>query len=272
MINFIKKNIQQLFIGLVLLVVYYPTFVWMWDRWFAADSYYSHGVLIPFVSGYLIWVQKDELKKIPITSSPLGIPLIIFGLIIFLISSVLRIYFSSGFSLLFIIIGLALHFYGMKIVKKISFPLFFLAFMMPLPLVAIVNISFKLKLFAAEIATRLLNHMGFVAVRDGSVITMRHSQVIVDDVCSGLRSLISLTALGSIFAYWLNAPMYKRILLFLTTIPIAIITNVVRVLVLACVSEIWGAQYVEGLVHDVTGYSIFVLAFILLYAAGKIIE
>jgi len=270
--DFIKKNIQILLAGIICLIAYCPILIWMWDRWFARDSYYSHGILIPFVTGYLIWQQKDELKKIPLKSSALGIPLVILGLVIYLISSPLRIYFSAGFSLLIVIFGLALHFYGTSIVRLIVFPLFFLVFMMPLPQVIIVNISFKMKLFAAEIATGVLNNIGFQAVREGSIISMRHTQVIVDDVCSGLRSLISLTALGSIFAYWLKGSLYKRILLFLTTIPIAVITNVCRVIILASISEIWGSKYVEGFVHDATGYLIFVLAFILLYAAAKIIE
>jgi exosortase len=109
-------------------------------------------------------------------------------------------------------------------------------------------------------------------VRYGSIIKMHSSQVVVDDVCSGLRSLISLTALGSLFAYMMKGPLYKRVLLFLSTIPIAIVTNVCRVFILASVSEIWGSEYIEGFVHDASGYSIFILAFILLYAVKKLIE
>lgn len=272
MINFIQKNKQQVFAVILLLAAYFPILIWLWDRWFARDSYYSHGILIPFVTGYLIWQKKDILKKITPTQSSLGIPLIIFGLLIYLLSAPLRIYFTSGFSMLIIIYGLALHFYGWPIVRHIAFPLFFLFFMMPLPSQAIINISFRMKMFAAEIATSVLNGMGFQAARDGSIITMRHTQVIVDDVCSGLRSLISLTALGSIFAYWLNAPMYKKIILFLTTIPIAIIANVCRVVILSSISEIWGAEYATGFTHDATGYMVFIVAFILLYAASKLLE
>jgi len=270
--DFIKKNKQLCFAGIIFLAAYFPILIWMWDRWFSRDSYYSHGILIPFVTGYLIWQKKDELKKIPMVSSRLGIPLIIFGLVIYFISSPLRIYFTAGFSMLFVIFGLALHFYGRAIVSKIFFPLFFLVFMMPLPEVVIINISFKMKLFAATIATKVLHNMGFEATRSGSIITMKHTQVIVDDVCSGLRSLISLTALGSIFAYWLKGPMWKRILLFLSTVPIAIITNVCRVVILSSISEIWGAQYAEGFTHDATGYLVFILAFILLYVVSKLIE
>ena len=129
-----------------------------------------------------------------------------------------------------------------------------------------------MKLFAAQIATILLNNMGIPALREGSIIKMRYAQVVVDDVCSGLRSLISLTALGSIFAYWFKGPPWKRILLFLFTIPIAIITNVFRVIILATLSEIWGPQSIEGFIHNATGFMVFGLAFILLYAVAKLIE
>jgi len=101
---------------------------------------------------------------------------------------------------------------------------------------------------------------------------MRHAQVIVDDVCSGLRSLISLMALGSIFAYWMKSTMTKRGILFLTTVPIAILTNVFRVIFLSSVAEIWGVQYATGILHDISGFLVFALAFVLLYVMGRILE
>jgi len=129
-----------------------------------------------------------------------------------------------------------------------------------------------MKLFAASIATGLLNQMGLEAIQEGSIIKLRHATVIVDDVCSGLRSLISLTALGSIFAYWLKGGVVKKIFIFLSTIPIAIITNVCRVVVLSSIGEIWGAKYATGFIHDATGYLVFALAFIMLYLVGRILE
>ena len=118
----------------------------------------------------------------------------------------------------------------------------------------------------------ILNQMGILAKREGSIIYMRHAQVVVEDVCSGLRSLISLTALGSIFAYWMRGHIAKRLFLFLTTIPIAIVTNACRVILLSAISEIWGPQYATGFIHDLSGFMVFGLAFILLYSVGKLLE
>ena len=272
MIEIIKKFKKQLLAGIIFIIAYFPIFNWMWDRWFVADSYYSHGILVPFVTIFFIWQMKDELKAITPKKSRIGIALILCGLFIYLLSSILRIYFTAGFSMLVVLYGMVLLFWGKEIFSKIAFPLAFLVFMVPIPEVAVVNISFRLKLFAAQVATVLLNNMRIPAIRDGSVIKMRTSQVVVDDVCSGLRSLISLTALGSIFAYMMKDKMFKRVLLFLSTIPIAILTNVCRVIILASVSEIWGTEYIEGFIHDATGYMVFGLAFILLYAVGKLLE
>jgi len=268
----LKKHAPALITFALLILTYIPTLVWMKNRWFARDSYYSHGILIPFVVGYLLWTKRDILTRIPPVRHKLGIPLILTGLGIHMISSILRVYFTSGFSMLITLIGIILQFYGLTILKAISFPMFFLVFMVPLPEVAIVNISFRMKMFAAAVATDAIKGIGIRAIREGSVIRMPHAYVIVDDVCSGLRSLISLTALGSLFAYFFRGPLWKRLVLFLATIPIAVITNACRVIFLAFVAEVWGRETLSGFVHDASGFAIFIIAFILLTAMAKLLE
>jgi len=270
--DILKKHSKPLFAGAIFLLAYVPTLIWMWDRWFARDSYYSHGILIPFVTGFLIWQLREELAAIKPVRSPFGIPVIVVGIGIHILSSLFRVYFTSGFSMLIVLIGLILFFYGSQILKKILFPVLFLVFMFPVPLIIISNISFKMKLLAADIATSSLNGMGLPAIQKGSIIQMRHAYVIVDDVCSGLRSLISLAALGSIFAYWMKGVMWRRVVLFLSTIPIAIATNVGRIIFLSSISEIWGPQYAIGFVHDASGFLVFAFAFILLFAVGRLLE
>ena len=267
-----NNHLKQLSAGAVFILAYVPTFIWMWDRWFARDSYYSHGILIPFITVFLIWQKREELALIKKVRSAWGLPLIIIGMLTHAFASLMRVYFISGFSMLIVLIGLILFFYGFAVFRKILFPVLFLAFMLPVPLVLITNISFKMKIFAAKIATTVLNNSGIPCIREGSVIRMRHAQVVVDDVCSGLRSLISLMALGSIFAYWMRSTMAKRCVLFLTAVPIAVITNVLRVIFLSSVAEIWGVRYASGFIHDLSGFLVFALAFVLLYAMGRVLE
>lgn len=270
--KFIRQNFQQLLAVVLLLWAYTPIFIWMWGRWFTRDTYYSHGILVPFVTLYLIWQKREELRKIPKKRAPWSLALLAVGIALYLVSTILRIYFPSALSMLVVLVALILYFYGTKTLRTIAFPIFFLMFMIPLPLYMIVNISFQMKLFAATIAAKILNLLGLQAIRDGSVIKLHNTFVVVDDTCSGLRSLISLTALGSIFAYMINAPMYKRLLLFFTTIPIAIITNVCRVVLLSVFSEAWGAEVTKGFLHDFTGFMVFALAFAMLYMIGRLLE
>ena len=270
--HFIKSYTNEFLTTGLFLFTYTPTLLWMWDRWFARDTYYSHGILIPFVSGFLIWQMRDELAKIPLKRSPKGMPLIIIGLGIHVLSSLFRVYFTSGFSMLIVLVGLVLFFYGSGILKRIIFPICFLMFMIPTPMVVVANISFKMKILAARIATAALNGMGLEAVRSGSILKMQHAYVVIDDICSGLRSLISLAALGSIFAYWMKGPMHKRVILFCSTAPIAIATNVLRIVFLSFVSEVWGPEYATGFIHEFSGFMVFALAFVLLYAVGKLLE
>ena len=269
---FIKKHTSFCIAVVVMLVAYFPTFKGMWGRWFAADSYYSHGFLIPLVSLYLVWQMKEELKKLPVQKTLAGLVVIIAGVIIHFFATQFRVNFIAGFGTFFVFTGIVLHYFGWTIFRKVGFPVFFLIFMLPLPSVLIVKLSWQLKMMAADLATDILNHMRIPAVQEGSLIRMRHAQVVVDDVCSGLRSLISLTALGALFAYWFKGSFFKRLIIVLSTIPTAIITNTMRVVILATVSEIWGAEYIEGFIHDATGYMIFIVAFLIMYFLSRLME
>jgi len=264
--------LQKWIVGIFVLLIYVPSFLWMWDRWFARDSYYSHGILIPFVTAFLIWQKRDVLKKIKPETSPWGLRLFFLGIAIHLLSALFRVYFSSGFSLIIVLFGLTLHFYGSKAFKEVFFPISFLAFMIPLPMLVITNLSFRLKIFATQIAVGALNNMGLFCVQHGSTIAMRHAYVVVEDACSGLRSLITLMALGSLFAYWMKSSFLKKAILFVSTIPVAVITNVGRIIFLSFVSEIWGTQRAMGPIHEASGIIIFLGAFCLLYVVQKVIE
>ncbi|MBN1870054.1 MAG: exosortase/archaeosortase family protein [Candidatus Omnitrophica bacterium] len=268
----LKNHLKLLCAAAVFLFSYVPTFIWMWDRWFARDSYYSHGVLVPFVTAFLIWQKRGELTSTEKSESGWGMPLIVAGMLLHIFASLLRVYFVSGFSMLIVLAGLILYFYGLAVFQKILFPVLFLVFMVPMPLIIITNVSFQMKIFAAKIAAGILNNIGIPALRQGSLIIMRNAQVVVDDVCSGLRSLISLMALGSIFAYWMKSSAVKKYVLFAATIPIAVLTNVARIIFLSSIAEIWGPQSAIGFIHDASGFLVFALAFILLYVMVRILE
>jgi exosortase len=268
-----KPNLIQFLIlaGLVGLA-YIPTFAWMIDRWSAADTYYSHGFLVPFVSLFIVWLKRKNLSTMKVSPSQWGWLVLGFGVLVYLLSAVWRIYFTSGFSFLFVIVGLILLFLGTKQLKALWFPIAFLLFMLPLPMVAIANISFRLKIFAAQVSTAFINMIGVPAMREGSVIKTMHSYVVVEDPCSGIRSLIALIALGALMAYFSRLSKPKKIILFLTSIPLAVVTNIIRIIAVTLASEMYGAKFGSGVFHDTMGIVVFVLAFLGLLLVANILE
>ena len=109
----------------LLVIAYIPTILWMIERWDAADGYYSHGYLIPLVSAFLIWSRRGTLKNIKPVSDVSGIWLIAGALSVNVICAALKIYFISGFSMVFALSGLVLFFFGREMLRKIAFPMAF---------------------------------------------------------------------------------------------------------------------------------------------------
>ncbi|MCX7926570.1 MAG: exosortase/archaeosortase family protein [Candidatus Omnitrophica bacterium] len=269
-----KKEILLRFflLKVIIFIVYLPVFIWMYERWTAKDTYYSHGILVPFISAYLIWRIRDELKNVTFTSDDRGWIFFILGIIIFIVSAFWQVYFSAGFSLLAVFAGLILIFLGKEFLLKILFPLIFLSFMIPLPMVAIANISFRLKILAAQLAVSVVRFIGIPAQREGSIIRTAHSYLVIEDPCSGIRSLIALIALGALMAYLSKLSYRKKILLFISSLPISILANVFRIVILTAVSEIYGVRFATGRFHDIMGIVVFIFAFLALNLLRNLFE
>lgn len=257
----------------LLVLIYYPTLDWLYKRYIENDSYYSHGFFVPFVALFLIYLKKEELKKIKLGYSIFGLGLVILSLVFHFLSMMAEIFFISGFSILFLIFGISLFLFGKKITKKIAFPLSFLFFMFPLPLVAINIITIPMKEFITKSVTFILNMFLNTPIKSkGFQIFFPKGTLIVENPCSGLRSLIVILALGSIFAYLLKASKAKKILLFLLAVPIAFISNMLRVLLLSFVMYFYGNRAIEGFLHDFTAYLVFATAFLGLWLFWRIFQ
>ncbi len=259
-------------ISVLLLIAYIPAFTWMYARWSARDTYYSHGFLVPFIAGFLVWQKRKILAAIPVKTASIGWPVLFTGLAIHGLSTIWNVGFTSGFSLLVTITGIILVLGGKEYLRHLWFPIVFLAFMIPLPETAIANSSFRLKIFAAQVSAFLVRHMGIPVIREGSLIITRHARLMVEDPCSGIRSLIALIALGALMSYFTNLTRTRRLILFASSVPIAVATNVFRIVSLTLIGEIYGEQYTHGLVHDTLGILVFVLAFAGLASVHKILE
>lgn len=256
----------------LLLIAYVPTILWMADRWFAKESYYGHGFLIPIVSLVIAWQRRDILRKIRPSGAAAGVWVVSACLLIHIICASLKVYFISGFSLVFAVYGLVLFFFGKEITRKLIFPIFFLLAMIPLPLVVMGNLTVKLKLFAARISAFLLNRIGFPCVLKGSVIVMPNSYIAIEAPCSGLRSLISLLTLGLLFSYVVKVSPVRKGIILASAVPIALASNVIRIILLAAVNDLYGEKVAMGFFHDFTGFLVFAIAFSGLYGVSHLLE
>ena len=256
----------------ILAFVYYPTFLWMVDRWMARDSYYGHGFFIPLISLYWIYKGRGEWAALEKKTDGRGLVFLILGIFLQFVSSVLRIYFLSAISLIFILLGAILFLFGEKVFRKFWFPVFFLFLMIPLPLLLISDITLKMKFLVSEITAACLRGIGIPTVREGSYLYMHRSSILVGDPCSGLRSFLAFLCLGLVFAYGSRLKGWKRFMVALSGLPIALLSNIGRVFFLALLSEIYGIEVIHGPVHDISGFLAFGFAMILFLALRKKLE
>ena len=258
----------------LILFCYVDVLKWIFNRYISPDSYYSHGFLIPFVSLFLIWQDREHLHEVTFTSSKLGLILICFSLLLHVSGTVIYIYSVSGFSLFFLIIGLTLFLFGPQLTRIIAFPLIFLVFMFPLPMAFISIVSFPLKMFAAKSGVYLVSLLGIPVLREGFHISIPNGNLIVGNPCSGLRSLISFLAIGAIYSYLTPLPLIKKMILFISSIPIALLVNIIRVALLIFVSHFFGlaAAAPDTIVHTGSGLLIFVIGILLLFLSAKVLE
>lgn len=253
--------------GLIIILftaIYTPTFISLAERFLAADSYYSHGFLVPLVCAYLSWRKRRKLKQSLSSPTPKsGLALLVAGLLLHFISTILKINFGSYLSLPIVLFAMVSYLFGKMVAGELLFPISFLVFMLPLPSVMIIAVSFKMKMLAAHLATQAVNMMQISAVRDGSTIYLPNgSNLLVGDPCSGLRSLISLLALGAVFTQFVQGSRLKKKFLFLSAIPIALISNIFRIISLILVTYVYGERVALRFFHDFSGMLVFVLAFV----------
>jgi len=262
-------------ITLLLGVAYAWTFGWMIDRWQATESYYSHGWLIPPVSAFLIWLRRRTLAQCHVVPRRGGLYLLVAGLLLHITGLTAKTGSLTGFSFLVVLLGLVLALLGTAFLRQLAFPIAFLAFMVPLPHVVIHKISFESKLLAARLSARLLNVLGWSFSQRGSrlrwISNGQIRQVIVDDVCSGLKYTIALMAFGTLYAYLSRLRWQGKVIIVALTIPLALAANVVRVTLMAIAARQWGTEIINNdLFHYGLGIVLFITAFMLFFVAESL--
>lgn len=262
-INF-RDYLPLLLVTICFMTLYNQVIHKMIQDW-SIDDNFSHGFMIPFISGYLIWQQRKRLSDTLVNPSNWGIILIATSLLFFFIAYIGAEQFTMRFSMILLILSISVYFAGWKFTKAIFPPVAYLIFMIPIPAIIWNKIAFPLKIFATKMAVDVIHFFEIPAYREGNIIHLTNTTLEVVDACSGLRSLMSLLALSAAFALISNHTRIGKLILILSAIPIAIFTNIVRLSSTAALARHFGPQVAEGFLHDTSGILVFGLAFTLLY-------
>ena len=242
-------------------ILYAPVLERLVKQWYS-DPEYSHGFLVPLISGFVLWRKRELIAKTPSQPSAiLGIITVFVALALLFLGSLGAELFLTRISLILIVLGLTLYFQGFPLLRALSFPIGFLLLAIPLPALIYNQIVFPLQLFASQLATGILDLTHAMPIlREGNVLILPNVTLEVVEACSGIRSLMSLTTLAIGYGYLVEKSVLIRCLLAIGTVPVAVIANGTRVMVTALLSYYVDPKAAEGLTHEFSGIVIFIVA------------
>lgn len=250
-------------------------FRWMVIRWSDATlgvGDYSHGWLIPVVSAAALWRNRLRLLA---ARGPTWWPaagLVALGLAVHWVGARAQQPRLSLAAFIFLLWAIPCFLYGRGVGRPLLFPCLYLVFCIPMNFFD--SFSFQLRMLATAISAAILNGLGVAVVQSGSAILAADGTFALEvaDPCSGVRSLLAMTALTLGYAYFAQRRLWKRATLFASAIPLAIAGNAVRVISIGGVACIFGQKSAIRYYHDYSGYIVFVAAVLLLLAIERLLN
>jgi exosortase len=259
-----KKYIMGSALTLAWLWLYHDVIRRLVDDW-RVDENYSHGFLIPFISGYALWAKRETLTSLPLAPRWLiGGAVLLFAVLLLWAGILSGELYAARLSLCFSLIGLTLYCGGTQWLRAGAFALGLLLLAIPVPSLLFNPLAFRLQLLASDWATRAIRAFGVPALREGNVIELVNMKLQVVEACSGIRSLMTLLTLAVVYAYFFERSWWRRIVLVLAVIPIAVITNAARVAGTGLLAHRYGESMAEGFLHNFSGTLVFIAAVLLL--------
>ena len=237
--------------------LYYSPFSVM-IQWWKRDDY-SYCYLIPFIVLYLLWEKKNHFaSKIALPEWKGMVPLVI-GIVFYWLGELGGEFYIMYISSWAILLGICILNLGVNKIKTIIFPLCFILTMFPFPNFINNKITLTLKLISSKIGVMMMQIYGMSAYREGNVIDLGFTKLQVVDACSGLRYLFPMIVLSLLMAYFYKARWWKKLVIVLSSVPLTIFTNSLRIALTGILSEKFGSKVVDGFFHDFEGWLIFMV-------------
>lgn len=283
-------------IAFAILFTYAAVLVKLSRDWWV-DENYSHGLLVPFIIGFILWLQRDKFAAEPARPSVLlGGLAVAFSLFALWTGVAGAELYTQRMSLVLLIAGTVVYFFGLGFLRLMLVPLGLLILAIPIPAIIFNKIAFPLQLFASRCAVWSMSMLGIPVLRQGNVIELKPlnsfdtKKLEVVEACSGIRSLMTLMTLAVVFAYfthprsnnsggprgkfgWLRSyGFWRSTIIVLSAVPIAILTNATRVSGTGVLSHYYGTGVADGFFHSFSGWAIYIVAFLLLFLVGWIVD
>jgi exosortase len=292
-------------IAAALVFVYASVLTKLGQDWWE-DENYSHGLLIPFIIGYILWGERDRLRRVP--ERPLlwlGGAGVLFALVSLWAGVAGAELFTQRMSLVLMLASVIVYFWGLRLLRFVAVPFALLVLAIPIPTILFNKIAFPLQLFASRCAVWAMRLFDIPVLRQGNVIELMPlnattpKRLEVVEACSGIRSLMTLVTLAVVFAYFTHPKsdagaadaggggrslggralrtlksygFWRALLLLLSAVPIAILTNALRVSGTGVLAHYYGTQVADGFFHSFSGWVVYIAAFVLLLAVGWLLD
>jgi exosortase len=260
-----------LLIGALVAAVYYRVLAKLVTDWWTIPDF-SHGFLVPIFAAYLVWAKRKTLLEAKIVPTWSGIVIVALGLAVLLAGIYGAELFLSRFSLVILLAGLVLSFWGWDMLKELRFALLVLLLAIPIPAIVFNELTFPLQMLASKLASGLLPLFGVPVLREGNVIELPAMKLEVAEACSGIRSLMSLFTLAVFYGYFLEKSWVRRVILVLASIPIAIAANAVRIFGTGLCVQYWDADKATGFFHEFSGWIMFLVSLGCLFIVHNIVR
>lgn len=247
-----------------LTILFWDAALNLWKRW-GGQQELSHSYFIPLISAYLIWINRETVRKSIGAPSFLGVVIIGAALALLLLGQLTSIFLFQHLGLVTAIAGLVAAFGGKSLLRTTAAPVAFLFFAVPPPYWVITVLSWKFQQMSSVLGVLMVELMGIPVHLSGNIIDLGEYKLQVAEACSGLRYLFPFLSLGVMAAYMYRGRLWQRALIVAATVPITIVMNSFRIAATAAMVQAYGVEHAEGALHFFEGWVVFLFCLIALF-------
>ena len=249
-----------------------PTLANLSDQTWSQESG-AHGPIILATGAWLVWREKPTfLKEAKPGNVLLTLAILVFGIMVYIVGRAVDYITFQATGLYIVGLAIAFGILGPRWMLRRWFIFLYLAFAIPPPAVLLAKVTLPLKGFVSYVATGFLSGFGLPVSREGVTIFVAQYQLLVEDACSGMNSLVGLTAISLLYVYLRRgASLLHSLILVVFIVPIAVVANIVRIIALILMTYAFGDEVAQGILHPTAGLVLFALALMMIFGVDELI-